>query len=620
MSFRTLFSSRAATPATDFVILALLVLGSVGLYAQTASFGFVSFDTPRVLLGHPQLYDETSFLSSVQAIFTTFPREEPLVVRDLTWALDARLFGFTNPAGYHAGNVAWNALVVGLLFVFLRRSTGSTLLAGGVTTAFAALPIHVEPVSWVMGRKDLLAATFMLAALLAQHAELGAETPRRRWIAYALGLVFTALALGSKISAIVLWLLLGLHRCFHADLPGVRAQQEEGEGDAAPFARRVKQSAIAVAPHALLSLAVFAWYRGVLHEYGVIGSGGPQPLSAEHLSNVFAFLPWIGWEYAKNLVWPFDLSVYYRWPHVGLPLSPAEIASGTLLGVSVLVGVGAICWKRRDLAFFALWPFVLLAPYTGLFYVGFWRADRYFYLAAAGVLLVAGVFLREAAQRVPQARFAAAAAATLFVSVHATWSWHHQQHWRDNQALWTYEAHRSEPSLFAIQALAKFYTQQAEASDDSALRRAWTRQAAQQVARGLARRDVLALAPTNYRVPEQLQEARLFALQGRIGAVIGMPAAERLAHFRRAFERAPDRSSAILLSQHLYDVSHQVAVEQREPLLRESLGAFVDYVRLSQHDARYLAESERLFEQNFASGRFPFLADEIEAVREVYYP
>jgi hypothetical protein len=131
-----------------------LALLSLALYARAAGFDFVNFDDPTVLLAHPQLYDETSFLASLsQIFFESFPREEPLLLRDVSWALDARVFGFQNPLGYHLGNVLFNAANVALLFLFLARATRRFGLSLAVAGVFAVLPVHVEPVSWVWGAR-----------------------------------------------------------------------------------------------------------------------------------------------------------------------------------------------------------------------------------------------------------------------------------------------------------------------------------------------------------------------------------------------------------------------------------------------------------------------------------
>ena len=195
--------------------LACLALGgvSLGLYARAVFFDFVSFDDPSVLLAHPNLYDERSLLASLREIFLDyFPREEPLLLRDVTWALDARLFGFENPLGYHLGNVVLNALNAPLLLLFLHHATRRFDFALVVSGLFVLLPVHVEPVCWVMGRKELLVSFWMLLGLLAQSHELRARDPRRRRSLYALTLLCTGLALLSKMSAVVFFLVLGLHR------------------------------------------------------------------------------------------------------------------------------------------------------------------------------------------------------------------------------------------------------------------------------------------------------------------------------------------------------------------------------------------------------------------------
>jgi hypothetical protein len=94
------------------IVLGLIAL-SLGLYARATQFGFVTFDDSAVLLAHPSLYDETSLAAGGCAISTEFPCEEPLLLRDLRWAVDARVYGFENPLGYHPGHVVINALVLG---------------------------------------------------------------------------------------------------------------------------------------------------------------------------------------------------------------------------------------------------------------------------------------------------------------------------------------------------------------------------------------------------------------------------------------------------------------------------------------------------------------------------
>lgn len=103
----------------------------------------------------------------------------------LTYWLDAHLFGAANAIGYHATNVALH-IVNALLVLAISRSIAPrepafALLAGSL---FAVMPSHAEPIAWISGRVDSLAAVFHLGAFLCfVRFRLGS---RRIWLLAAL--------------------------------------------------------------------------------------------------------------------------------------------------------------------------------------------------------------------------------------------------------------------------------------------------------------------------------------------------------------------------------------------------------------------------------------------------
>ncbi len=598
----------------DIRIFLVLVALSLLWYLRAAGYEFVDFDDTRVLLGHPNLYNEDSLLSSIREIFSGyFPREEPLLVRDLSWAVDARLFGFRNPFGYHFGNIALNAINVGLLFFFLKRATRSTETSALVAICFALLPVHVEPVCWVMGRKDMLAAFFLLTALLAQSFELDGRSKSQRRALYLSTLLCTLLALFSKASALVFFAVLGLHRLFHPYL-------EAGQHPRAKFDWRTRGAgaAFAVVPHAALSALFFAWYRGVIGDWGIIGADAPGPFDPEHLSNMARFAPLILAQYLSHIAWPVELSMYYRWPHVEIPLTTPELVGSAAIAVSLLVGLGALLARRRDLAFHALVALTLLLPYSGLFYVGFWSADRYIYLASAGPLVIAVVLMRDLSARSGVAAAASALIAVAFLSGSAYQSWHQQAVWRNGESLWLYEAYRSEPSLLSIQALAKAYLKRAEREAAGPEQALWLERAETEIERGFARHAELGRKPGRYPVPEQLQLARLHYLRGRIAELRREPIENQLLHFARAFELAPERLTAIYTSRSLFALAGYADGPEQQKLVEDSFDYFVHYIEFSQHDPLQLAESEKMLEANY-EGRFPYLEDRILETRKIFF-
>ncbi|PIR53310.1 hypothetical protein COU76_01625, partial [Candidatus Peregrinibacteria bacterium CG10_big_fil_rev_8_21_14_0_10_49_10] len=75
------------------------------------------------------------------------------------------LFG-ANPLPYHATNIVLHSLNALLVYLLIRHWTNRKSVACLAALLFAVHPVNAEAVSWIAGRKDLLSATFFLAALL----------------------------------------------------------------------------------------------------------------------------------------------------------------------------------------------------------------------------------------------------------------------------------------------------------------------------------------------------------------------------------------------------------------------------------------------------------------------
>jgi protein O-mannosyl-transferase len=111
-----------------------------------------------------------------------------------TFAMNWIVAGF-QPFGYHLINLFLHAAVVVLLFFVLRQALEGLACCGFLSFAaamlFAVHPVHTEAVSSVVGRSELLAAAFLLAAWLFHLQDR-----------YILALLSFALALLSKESAV----------------------------------------------------------------------------------------------------------------------------------------------------------------------------------------------------------------------------------------------------------------------------------------------------------------------------------------------------------------------------------------------------------------------------------
>jgi hypothetical protein len=198
------------------VLLALMVGLASGLtYLGTLQADFV-WDDDLLVVDNPYYRDVSLFWQ----VFTRNLIFSPNYYRPvglLTFFADFQLHGF-HPRGYHLTNVLIHAGASAVAYLLLRRLlTGSPgWLTFGLALLFAWHPIHVEAVSFVAGRFDLLCGLFYLLALLLGLSAWEAETRGRRLaLAAGTGLAFL-LALTAKEMAATLPLALIACYAWHA--------------------------------------------------------------------------------------------------------------------------------------------------------------------------------------------------------------------------------------------------------------------------------------------------------------------------------------------------------------------------------------------------------------------
>jgi hypothetical protein len=598
----------AASPRLVAAICLALALGSFALYAPSLGFGFVAYDDTSVLRGHPSLYNQDSFLQSLHEIFVGyFPREEPLLVRDVTWAVDARLFGFDSAFGYHLGNVLFHAANVVLLCLFLFHATRSLLLAAITAGLFATLAIHVEPVCWIMGRKDVLGAFFTLLALLVQSIALQETRPGRRRQLFLTVFLLYPLAVLSKFSAITLVLVLAAHRILAPYL-------DRRKGPSDRFDRRATgRAVVGLLPHALVGIALYRWYGGLLYDYQVIGGRGPAPLSLQHLKTLATFVPLSIGRTVEHVFFAAQHSISYLRPNVALPTSRADV----FMALAVVASISALFTfavrRRKDLLFFLVAFIFWLLPYANVEYVGIWVADRYAYLASACIVAFLVKIAIEVLARARRGRnvaaVALAAAGLLWASYGVANGQIHERAFRDARALWSYELALADPSMLSYAALAKSLLQEAESTADPAMRRLRLADVGIVARAGLARYRALTWLPARgYFIAARTEYAELYTALGRAAGLAGAAPERRIQYLRRAYEIYPAASTALLLAQELFEL----ALPANEELARESLSFCQAYAEKSWSDPDKHAAVRAIF-GNYLR-HFPVLASDVQSI------
>jgi hypothetical protein len=339
--------ARAVLVACALVIAAVLL--------PTLGFAFSTWDDPEHVTQNPAV--QAPFDTSLRSHLLTPQLGYPIPVTVATFTLNRALFG-PDAASFHALNALLHLAVCVLVYALARRFGMSRAAASTCTVVFALHPVVAEPVSWVTGRKDLLAALLSLAAVwLALSA---------RRFAYAGSVACYALALLSKPVAAPVALL-----CLLA--PHI---------DARHGARR---------PNATAALRRFVPYLVLLVPIAVAGLNGQREVgavdnAAQGISRAHA--AWYALGHHLSLVFFMEEPTAKYTPASWPPSLLDPRTSGACL---LLVALGALgAWTLRGqggraAAFGISWAGLTYVPSSSiLFPITRYLADSFVYLPLIG--------------------------------------------------------------------------------------------------------------------------------------------------------------------------------------------------------------------------------------------
>ncbi|PCJ84389.1 MAG: hypothetical protein COA57_09320 [Flavobacteriales bacterium] len=190
----------------NFRILIISILGITALaFYPSISNEFIFWDDPEYILNNPHIKEIN--LKNLFGEFY-FGNYHPLTM--LSYSLEYAAFEF-NPKAFHFNNVLLHLLNTFLVFVFIYYLLGRRRIEVAAITAvlFGIHPMHVESVSWVSERKDVLFTFFFLLSLIWYLKYWGQGTGSKGLKKdYLLVFVFFLCSLFSKAPAVVLPVVL----------------------------------------------------------------------------------------------------------------------------------------------------------------------------------------------------------------------------------------------------------------------------------------------------------------------------------------------------------------------------------------------------------------------------
>ncbi len=364
--------------------------------------------------------------------------------------LDVELFGLDGPGGHHLVSVVLHAGNALLLLAALLALTRSFWPSAIVAAFFAWHPLRVESVAWVAERKDVLAGTFWMLALLA-YARWVRAPSRGRYLALMLAMALGLLAKPMLVTLPFVLLLLdawplrrwrGFAPADGAGLPAWRLVAEKG-------------------PLLLFAAGSCAMTLWAQTSGGCTGFLAEGVTAGQRLVNaVLAYA-----RYLAHAFWPTKLAVFY--PHAAVVDPEAARLVPALIATLVLLLVSAWAWARARsrapgsgpaLLVGWLWFLGTLVPVIGAVQVGGQAlADRYAYLPLIGIQLAVVFGAAELVARRPVLRplATAAAAAALVACLVLT----HRQVavWRDTVTLFEHALVVTERNYVAHVNLGRMY-------------------------------------------------------------------------------------------------------------------------------------------------------------------
>ena len=393
-------SSAAADTgrATDFAIVALLLVATFMAYGQTLHFGFVNYDDPDYVTANLHVRAGLT-LDSVGWAFRHSFAGNWFPLTWLSHMLDFELFGLDSGL-HHLTSVSIHALAALLLFAVLRRITKSRWPSAMVAALFALHPLHVESVAWIAERKDVLSALFWMLTLYAYASYVARPGPVR----YGLTLLAFCFGLMAKPMLVMLPLVLLLL-------------------DYWPLARGLR--ILEKLPFLALSAAASAVTYVVHKEAGATASFDVFPLAVRLENALVSYAI-----YAIKMFWPSNLAVFYPYSRQSLAI-PAALAA---IGLSAITFISIRMARRRPYLIVGwAWYVVTLVPVIGLVQVGAQaRADRYTYIPMIGLSIALVWGAAEILQPWPRIRVALACSVCVACIV---LTWTQVSYWQDGVTL-----------------------------------------------------------------------------------------------------------------------------------------------------------------------------------------
>ncbi len=432
----------------------LLVAVTLAFYNPIIHNQFINFDDSAYIVNNPHVQQGLT-CDTVKWSFTTFYQGNWHPLTWLSHALDYQVFHL-NPAGPHYINLLLHAINAVLLFLLLRRATGSIWSSLVVSALFALHPINVESVAWAAERKNVLSALFFLLALHAyDRYARGGGCQFYIWVN-----IFFILGLLAKPQIVTLPFVLLLWDYWPLQRWSSQMSAGPAQGELTPVILPRSFHFLVGEKLPLFVLAAADSIVTVMAQRAgaAVRTVAEVPVLARLENALVSYARYLG-----KAFWPSRLAPMY--PRSDSPLPGWQVVGAAAL----LLLVTALVLRWRDRRYLPMGWFCFLGtlvPMIGIITVGEQAmADRYAYLPFIGLYVAVVWTLDAAASKYRISGAWRAGAALLVVFILGCLTQRQLGRWRDDETLWRYTLSVTDRNYMAHDNLARAFKEQGRADE-----------------------------------------------------------------------------------------------------------------------------------------------------------
>ena len=392
---------------TPWLSALLVILVTFLCFLPSLYNGWTNWDDPTYILQNKLVTTDNIQWSEIFSEGQVLGIYHPVTL--ISYAIDYQIWGL-KASGYHLTNVIFHVVNSLLVFLVFRRLGTSLAVATTIALLFGIHPMHVESVTWISERKDVLYLFFLLLAWLSYLKYRSAEG-KRSWLWYGLVLILFALSILSKPVAFVFPVVLVL-------------------SDYLLDQKFSWKSILNKIPIGILAIAAI-----FIAQWGQADSDSIA-MNANHPVPTFFYGSYNVIFYAIKAFIPVNLSIFHPFP--------TNDSMNWMFYASIIPLLGilwGLYWSYRKSykVFFGLSFFVLtITPLLQIIPFGkTLSSERYTYLPYLGLFYLIAIGMEHLIRNHSKLKAVTTIGALLFVSFLIFQTTQQQNVWKNSDTLWT---------------------------------------------------------------------------------------------------------------------------------------------------------------------------------------